>query len=548
MTTERSHRVRPVAEVTSSIALIVPLVVLLVQQFTQLGWGAAASDPARWAIPCCDYSALELGTRAYVNGEQWMGLYSRQGWRHPGPAPFLWDALFRVLPGHAFAEHQVAVVTLALIALVALIAFAWRHTTTIAALAGLAALSVWMLRFDLGMFREPWNPITAMLWVAIFIVCASTFAATPRSRRSGWAIIGAAISGSMAAQSHAGAAPVVVIGIAMVAVVTWRARDARVVRRGVVFASAAAVLLWALPLFDLVAGDHGLWHILTVDDGTASSVSSWTDPLRTAVQIIGLGPAHQAVRLGPASPFLPTAHLTVMQVVAALFGAALATWVLVHRRRHRRLAVATALSLGGLVVTTVLLMLTPSAYFPYLLLPMAIVGPLVWMCGVIAIASDLRDRVPTGRVRVVDLTSTAVLLSLLAVSAVLGVRSLPHDTLLDRYLSPSLLELERSVLANCDAIPADPIVWVEPGIDWTVALPLIATIDRCAPVKVRTWESFLAGESYRAPDAVERDSVWILPVDAVNVGAREIASDGQVMVLVDPYVESVGSRSGGRAS
>ncbi len=535
---------RTIAQFTGSGALLAPLIVLLVQQFTQLGWGASSSAPERWAIPCCDYAALELGTRAYVSGEQWMGLYSRQGWRHPGPAPFLWDAMFRILPGHAFAEHQVAAVALAIVAVGALVLFAWRHTSTVAALVGLCVVAAWMLRFDIGMLREPWNPISSMLWVGIFVVCAATFASTPRSRRSGWAIVGAAISGSMAVQAHLGAAPIVVIGVIMIAVGAWRARDARPVQRGALYACLALLVLWALPLLDLAFGDHGLWRIVTVDDDPSNTGFSWGDAMRTMVQAIGLGPARQGVALGPASPFLPTASLTIGQVVAAIAGVALGIRVLMTRQRHRRLAFATALALVGLVVTTAMVGLAGSQYYPYLLLPVVMCGPIVWMCGAIALTTDLLRHL---RAVWRSIVSGVVAVALIAF-AIVGIGSLPSDTLLDRYLSPDLASLERSVLDRCESVPTHPIVWVQPGVDWTIALPLIATIDRCATVKVRTWESFLAGEPYRAPSDVERDNMWILPVDALNVGARVIASDGRLMVLVDPTVESVGHLTGGSAS
>ena len=203
-----------------------------------------------------------------------------------------------------------------------------------------------------------------------------------------------------------------------------------------------------------------------------------------------------------------------------------------------------AVALAGLVATTLVVGLASSQYYPYLLLPVVMCGPIVWMCGAIALTTDL---LPHLRAVWRSIVSGALAIALIAFAFV-GIGSLPSDTLLDRYLSPDLASLERSVLDHCESVPSHPIVWVQPGVDWTVALPLIATIDRCASVKVRTWESFLAGEPYRAPSDVERDNVWILPTDAPNLGARVIASDSGLMVLVDPTVETVGQLSGGSAS
>ena len=406
---------RTILAALASLFVSIPILVLLAQQFGAFGWFAARSDPDRWATPCCDYSALELGTRAFLHGEQWMGLYSRQGWRHPGPAPFLWDSLFRILPGHSFAEHQVAAVVLALLAIAALLAFIWRRASTFAALAGSSVLALWLVRFDVGMLREPWNPIAAMLWVAIFIVCASTFGSVPRSRRARWALLGATVSGSMAAQTHASAMPIVVVSGVVVLVAAWRTRDSMAVRRNLLLAAAGAAVLWVLPLVDLVVGEHGLWRMFTVDEGSGGGFG-WSDALRTMVQILGLGPAQQGVRLGPASPYLPTASLTIAQLVLAIIGAALGGYVLMRRRQHPRLAIAVMISFVGLMGTTLLLATSGSAFYPYLLLPVAMCGPMLWICGAIAIAEALLPRMS----RITRATASGVAIAALVVLGVIG--------------------------------------------------------------------------------------------------------------------------------
>ena len=120
MTTSPDPRSGRVLRCLVVVGLAVPFVVLSIQQLTEL------SDRR---LPCCDYSALELGTRAFLRGEQFTGMYSREGWRHPGPITFVWSSIARLLPGNGFAEHQVAAVAVH-VAAMAMVVWAFRKRLT----------------------------------------------------------------------------------------------------------------------------------------------------------------------------------------------------------------------------------------------------------------------------------------------------------------------------------------------------------------------------------------------------------------------------------
>jgi hypothetical protein len=513
----RSSAMARLARIGGAIGLLGPLIILLLRQFAYLD----GRD-----IPCCDYAVLELGSRAFVRGEQFTGLYSRQGWRHPGPAPFLWQLPFKLLPGDSFAEYRIATVALAILAIGVALWFFHDRLPTRAFLGACVVFGLWMVRFDIRFMLEPWNPFFAMYWVLAFVPCAAMFDA----RGSGRWLVAAAVTGSMAVQCHLGAAPVVIIGLGTAIWCAWRRREERSVRIGAIAALGATLALWLLPLIDLAFGDRNLWHILTVDDSASGASFSWGSMLRGIVQILSLGPARQGYRLGPASPFLSSSGPDAWMIIAAILGIALGAYVIVRRDHHRRLAFAVAVSGAGLVATGLSLAASGGEFFPYLVLPVVALGPIIWACGIAAVVTDL----PVFTSRIGRPLLVGIEIVVIAAVACVLVSQIPTTAEVDVYSTADLRSLTAQVEDNCAAVPSPALVYIDPAVEWTDAITIVAAIDHCAETRVYGYLGWVAGEPYVWHEGDDANLLIMAPATPAPAGTVVAQSPG-IIVSAGPF-------------
>lgn len=464
--------------------LVVPFVVLLIQQLTEL---------ADRRLPCCDYSALELGTRAFLRGEQFTGLYSREGWRHPGPITFVWSSIARLLPGNGFAEHQVAAVAVHVSALGGVVwAFRKRLTAT-GCMVAVAALVAFVWRFDIDHFREPWNPFTAMSWATLAVVLAAGFATS-----GGWAwLTGFVVFGSFAVQTHVGTALVVVIA-ALVVVRELRRRWNHEGRRSALArTSMFALLIWLLPLVDLVRGDGNLFDVATGTDRGWASGDLWS----TVARLVGLGPSAMGRYFGPSSPYIEAGELRVVDLLMVVIAVSLSWAVWRARRRAPFAFTVTALSWAGIALTAVLVQTTSGPFYRYLLLPVAGLSALIWIMGVVVVVETVASRTPRWVV-------PGLAVTIAAVSGIITAVGVGSEHLVGRYGDADIDRAVDEVRANCDSLGEDVVVQVsEVGdeIAWTFALPVIVALDRCTTVTVTGFTGFIAGPGFEAEDDAEPD-------------------------------------------
>ena len=508
------------ARIGATFAAISPLVLLLIRQFGRLG---------DRMIPCCDYAALDLGTRAFLRGEQFTGLYSRQGWRHPGPAPFLWNAPFRLVFGESLAAERIAMATLAIIAVgVVLWALHVRFPTR-AYLIGCAVIMIWLARFDLRFLVEPWNPAMAMLWVLVTVAAASMVTSDGSHGPGRWIVVALA-AGSMAVQSHLSATPAVAIAIAFVAVSWWRRRTERSMRTAAIVAAAVTVVLWALPLWDLAFGERNLWHILTVDESGYGGGFAWSTMLGNLVQILGLGPARQGFAFGAASPFLDSTSFDVTTVIVAIVSVALAVRLLMVRHRHHRCARLATISVGGLIVTSALLAISGGEYWPYVMLPIVGLGALLAASGLVAAAVDLpTDRLPSLRALTVGVGATVI-----AATFVVLLTQVPATFRADDYSTPALRDITERVTESCDRLPDPALVVIADAVAWTDAITIVAALERCTTVRVAGHIGFIAGEPYGWRDGDE-PNVFVRPTGDSTVTGTVVARNDTFEVIAAPF-------------
>jgi hypothetical protein len=481
-----STRFTRIATWMAVIGLAIPFVVLLIQQLAEL------SDRR---LPCCDFAALELGTRSFLRGEQWTGLYSREGWRHLGPITFVWSALARVLPGHGFAEHQVATVMVHVVALLTVVwAFSKRLAPTAFAVA-VTALVVFGWRFDIDQFREPWNPFTAMSWTMAAIVAAAMFVT-----RGGWKWSTAFFAvASFAVQTHVGAAPSIVVAAVVMMVVMKRRWDADGRRITLRWTVPMTIVVWSLPIVDLLGGEHNAFHVATGTDRGWASGDVWS----TFVRLVGLGPSAMGRSFGTSSPYLDAGAFGVFEITSALVAVALTG--VVWRARHRSPFAfgVSALSWVSILFTTVLVQITSGPFYRYLLLPVVGLSCLIWVMGLVVLVESFAGRFSAF---VVPMLASAIAMTIGILTAV-GVDS---EHLVDRYGDADIDRAVDEVRATCGSLPESMVVEVgDVGeeIAWAEALPVIVALDRCSSVTVTGATGFIAGPGFEADDDAEVDYV-----------------------------------------
>ncbi len=234
------------AERIGSVALV--LVVLLPL--------AAASYPLLQALDeghrtMGDTALLELGVRRLGSDPLLLGPYSRFGWNHLGPAPFVVLApLYWVTGGDGLGLGLGALLVNAL-SVVGIAVLAWRRGG--APLLAWALVLVALLLRLLGpeVLRDPWNPHLAILPLALLVLLTWSVACGSR-----WLLPVAVGVGSAIVQTHLGFGPVVgaLLGGSFLLLLTRRRRG---LLRPLLVTAAVAAVLWAPAVLEELSNDPG---------------------------------------------------------------------------------------------------------------------------------------------------------------------------------------------------------------------------------------------------------------------------------------------------
>jgi hypothetical protein len=458
------------------VVALSPLVVLVVRQVLELG---------NQEVPCCDYAALELGTRAFLRGEQLVGLYSREGWRHPGPAPFLWSSFFRPLPGHSFAEHQAGAAVLSLLAMGTLVAALWNRVSAVGRSVVIALVAIFVSRFGIDALRVPWNPYGAFLWTLIAVVSTVAFV---HGRRVMWVAL-AVVSGSMAAQTHVGAAPTIAVCFAVIVGVLWRNRHRPDSNRRVGVAGGAFAVMWFLPLSDLAFGNRNLLKILTGTSGGSVDIER-SDVLKGAMWLMGNSPGHIGETFGPASPFVEVRQTIVLDIIAIVVIVGLAIVALLRWRRDAVAGTLSAVALASSALTVVALMVSNGPFLRYLVLPIAGLGLVLWIVAGL-VGSRVLQRHEHNVVRILAWPAVLALTAL----SIIGIDTREFT---DTYVDGDVQSVVEEIQDTCASLPDPAIVDISSTVEWFDALPVIVGIERCVTVRVIGHVGFLAGQPYQA--------------------------------------------------
>jgi len=243
----RSRRLFLVALALTLLPLAVSAVALL---------GDVGRDYHAWG----DQALIELQTRDIGRHPVLVGLYSRDGWNHPGPALFYLLALPYQLTGrHSIGLHLGALLVNGG-AIAGMAVIARRRGGNLLAL--LTLLGCALLERTLGpdFLHDPWVPSVPVLPFGLLVFL--TWAMTGGER---WALpVGASVM-TFCVQTHAGYAPLAIpvfaLGAVWLAIGAYRGGHGRPARRDLgraaLVAAAVLTVLWLPPLIEQVTHSPG---------------------------------------------------------------------------------------------------------------------------------------------------------------------------------------------------------------------------------------------------------------------------------------------------
>ena len=198
-----------------------------------------------------DTALLELGVRRLGSEPLLLGPYSRFGWLHPGPAPFVALApAYWSTGGDALGLHLGA---LALNAgcIIGVAVVAWRRGGAPLLAWALVLLALLLRLLGPGIVRNPWNPYLAVLPLALLVLLAWSVACGSR-----WSLPVAVAVGSAIVQTHVGYGPVVALLLSgSVVLLVTRSRSG--LARPLLVTGAVAVVLWAPTVVEELVHDPG---------------------------------------------------------------------------------------------------------------------------------------------------------------------------------------------------------------------------------------------------------------------------------------------------
>jgi hypothetical protein len=308
--------------------------------------------------PTADNALIELNTRDVGHHPVLLGLVSRDGWSHPGPALFyLLAAPYRLMGGSSIAL-SVGALAINAAAIVGMAVVARRRGGLSLMLLTLLGSGLLVRGLGSEFMLDPWNPYIPALAFGflVFLVWAMTCGET-------WALPVAAGVGSFCIQTHVGylplAVPLILWGVAWLVWSLARAhRLAALARAGLVTAAVLAVL-WLPPLLDEVLHSPGnLTQVYDYFRHSGKSAHTLAQGYRVVGAQFGLTP-EWLTGLDPPSPFTgEPSSLQSIPVPFLLVPLAASAFVLWRRRgRDARRLVATlgvALALGVLAVARTL--------------------------------------------------------------------------------------------------------------------------------------------------------------------------------------------------
>lgn len=500
-----------------------------------------------------DQALIELDLFDLGNLHQGVGLYSRMGWAHPGPAwlvlmaPWYW--LFGS-SGAALVAASLLVHGLVAALVVVVAGHGARWHRPVAA----AVVLLYVLRMPAVDFVGVWNPFALLLPTMLVVLLAARACA-------GSLVAGAAtlVVGSYLVQTHVGTVPLVgAVGLvaAVALLVRWRRHrlpdPGRAGRRGLVALGGLLLLVWVPPVVQQLTAD-GTGNLRLLAGGLLAGEPgapspTWADTVSTTGQQLGA-----AVFGWPAQPALVDATILTPAVVAAvvvqLLGCAVvavaglrtgvpaAGWLAAVTGTATVAGVVSVHSITGLLLNYLVLWIS---VLPGLLL---LAG--IWLLGAWAVTPP--PRVPTARwtagrgplLGSVAALSGALATVVLAVGLTLSLQRGAETMLGDQPGAAEAARLALDALPAADGEDRRVLLDIRDVDTWTTATAVALELEQ-AGYDVTVADQWVYGFGVdRRADGAESWTVALQPLDP---GAGELpnqvgavtAQYGLVAVVVEP--------------
>ncbi len=345
-------RVRRLCRFLPAVALAVALLPFVVSAVALL------VDVGDDYHPLSDHALTEMQIRDVGHHEVLTGLFSRDGWRHPGPLFFYLVAPIYWLTGQASIAMNLGALLVNAAAVTGMALVARRRGGTPLLVVTLLACTLLVRTLGPEFVHDPWNNYVTVLPFALMV-----FLAWAMTAGETWALpVGAGVA-SFLGQTHIGflvlALPLLGWGAAWLVVGALRSGDRdrrRRLRRPVAVTAAVLGVLWLPPLLDLVVNEPNnagltLRYFQSTDELTHSALEGW----RIVSAQFAAVPEWLTRHQDPSS-FTGEPPSLTGSPVPVLFAAVVVAAVVFRRRRvgdgwRLVLTLAVSLGLGVLAVT-----------------------------------------------------------------------------------------------------------------------------------------------------------------------------------------------------
>lgn len=259
--------------------------------------GAALMAAKGW-VTVGDVALMELRLQAMPEDMPLVGVYSRYGWWHPGPAFLLWSWAGYTVGGGSGAALLMSIAVLH----VAVLVCAWwlaRQVNVVAAQALMLAAVVSLLVRPVDQVVTPWNPYVGLAGVLLLV--AAGWGLTARRAAAAFVLLPWS---SFLVQSHVGYLPVVAavvltaVGLIVIDEFTQRRSRASagsyvsVPWRALLGGAVVSAVMWLPPVVQQITGDPGNLGLLAAQlGGDSQGLQAGLATMRAAFAVpMTLGP------------------------------------------------------------------------------------------------------------------------------------------------------------------------------------------------------------------------------------------------------------------
>jgi hypothetical protein len=385
-----------------------------------------------------DMAMIELYTRNAMEGNQFIGMYSRFGWNHPGPTYFYMLTPIYMLAKERSSSLMWAALVINTVCALLLCSIIRKEGKKDFVLAACVSLLLAFLFFHIGIERlaSPWNPWTIVLPFALFIYVAAVFSGGQTSYLPVVLVLG-----SLLIQTHIGTGPAVLslTGVSCI-LYAFARKSSDLTKRYMALSFSALIATWFLPIVEEINSHPGNLSKILAFFIESHHSASWSDSLYAVATQLSWFPMALVQRCGLGIPDFEYEELSLVFAFVQVIGLVLVLIVATKRGAVMRAR------MGMIGIVAVLAALWSASrieghIFGYLVFWISSIGYMNWALLLAEIGEFTRKR-GCLNIRIAQTAVLAVSLLLAGVSTSFFLRCpLPVD-------SPKIKMLSEELIAN----------------------------------------------------------------------------------------------------